>query len=124
MLIRLESIAGKKFFYSIIQHRLCEYSIRKKWNKSSEKWNWFSGETHSNRILPKNTSLSDNWKTCALGERIQIEGRDLKNIKELSPEAIKLGYDFSVALQERNNDLALEIIEKIEQLPTIWRDEL
>lgn len=67
--------------------------------------------------------LSDNWKTCALGERIRTEGRDLKNVKELSPEAIKLGYDFSVALQERNNDLALEIIEKIEKLPTIWRSE-
>jgi CYTH domain-containing protein len=75
------------------------------------------------QITQKHQSLSDNWKTCALGERIRIEGRDLKNLKELSPEAIKLGYDFSVALQERNNDLALEIIEKIEKLPTIWREE-
>lgn len=67
--------------------------------------------------------MSDNWKTCALGERIKHEGKDLKNLKDLSPEAIKLGYDFSVALQERNNDLALEIIEKIERLPSIWRNE-
>ena len=67
--------------------------------------------------------LSDDWKTCALGERIKLEGRDLESLKDLSPEAIKLGYDFSVALQERNNDLALEIIEKIEKLSTIWRDE-
>ncbi|MFN3655083.1 MAG: hypothetical protein ACK4TO_07130 [Candidatus Nitrosotenuis sp.] len=52
-----------------------------------------------------------------------MEGRDLANLKDLSPEAIKLGYDFSVALQEGNNDLALEIIEKIEKLPTIWRNE-
>ncbi|MEM2160021.1 MAG: hypothetical protein QXN55_03600 [Candidatus Nitrosotenuis sp.] len=74
------------------------------------------------QLTQKHQDLSDNWKTCALGERIRIEGRDLQNLKDLSPEAIKLGYDFSVALQERNNDLALEIIEKIERLPTIWRD--
>jgi CYTH domain-containing protein len=75
------------------------------------------------QLSQRHQDLSDNWKTCALGERVRIEGRDLKNLKELSPEAIKLGYDFSVALQERNNDLALEIIEKIEKLPTIWRSE-
>lgn len=74
-------------------------------------------------ITQNHQELSDNWKTCALGERIRMEGRDLTNLKELSPEAIKLGYDFSVALQERNNDLAIEIIEKIEKLPTIWRNE-
>lgn len=75
------------------------------------------------QLTQKHQDLSDNWKTCALGERIKTEGKDLQNLKDLSPEAIKLGYDFSVALQERNNDLALEIIEKIENLPTIWRDE-
>lgn len=67
--------------------------------------------------------LSDNWKTCAIGERIKIEGRDLKDLKDLTPEAIKLGYDFSVALQERDNQKALEILAKIESLSTIWRDE-
>ena len=67
--------------------------------------------------------LSDNWKLCAIGERIKIEGRDLDSIKDLTPEAIKLGYDFSVAMQERDNQKALEIITKIEQLKTIWRDE-
>lgn len=75
------------------------------------------------QLTQKHQNLSDNWKTCALGERIRIEGKDLQNLKDLSPEAIKLGYDFSVALQERNNDLALEIIAKIERLPTIWRNE-
>ncbi|MFY9300943.1 MAG: hypothetical protein WAO91_07125 [Candidatus Nitrosotenuis sp.] len=74
-------------------------------------------------LTQQHRDLSDNWKTCALGERIRLEGLDLKNLKELSPEAIKLGYDFSVALQEKNNDLALEIIEKIEKLPTIWRNK-
>ena len=55
---------------------------------------------------------------------MKIEGRFLENIKDLTPEAIKLGYDFSVALDERDGDEALRIIEKIESLPTIWRDEI
>src|SRR3970040_514159 len=66
--------------------------------------------------------LSDNWKMCALGERIRIEGNDLQKIDELTPEARLLGYDFSVAMQNTDGDTALEIIEKIEKLPTIWRD--
>ena len=58
------------------------------------------------QLTQKHQDLSDNWKTCALGERIRIEGKDLQNLKDLSLEAIKLGYDFSVTLQERNSDLA------------------
>ena len=72
----------------------------------------------------KQEELSDNWLKCAIGERIKIEGRYLKNIKDLTPEAIKLGYDFSIAMEERDNDTALHIIEKIEKLQTIWRDEI
>ena len=68
----------------------------------------------------KHQELSDNWKMCAIGERIKLEGRDLNSIKDLSPEAIKLGYDFSVAMQEKDNRKAIEIITRIEQLPTIW----
>ena len=67
--------------------------------------------------------MSDNWKMCAIGERIKIEGKDLESIKDLSPEAIRLGYEFSVAMQEKDNEKALEIITKIEQLPTIWRNQ-
>lgn len=66
--------------------------------------------------------LSDDWKLCALGERIRKEGRDLKDISELTPEARLLGYEFSVAIQERDSKKALEILEKIERLPTIWSD--
>ena len=72
----------------------------------------------------KQQELSDSWLRCAIGERMKIEGRYLKNIKDLTPEAIKLGYDFSIAMDERDNDEALQIIEKIEKLPTIWRDEI
>lgn len=75
------------------------------------------------RLNQKHRDLSDNWKMCAIGERIKLEGRDLMSIKDLSPEAIKLGYDFSVAMQEKDNEKALEIITKIEQLPSIWRNE-
>ena len=71
----------------------------------------------------KHQNLSDNWLSCALGERMKLEGRFLKNIKDLSPEAIKLGYDFSIAMQERDNASALRIINEIESLHTIWRDE-
>ena len=54
---------------------------------------------------------------------MKLEGRFLKNIKDLSPEAIKLGYDFSIAMQERDNVSALHIINEIELLSTIWRNE-
>ena len=74
-------------------------------------------------LAQKHQDLSDNWKTCAIGERIRREGKDLKDLKDLSPDAIKLGYDFSVALQERDNQKAVEILTKIEQLPSIWRSE-
>ncbi len=80
-------------------------------------------ELAKERIDKKHQDLSDNWKTCAIGERIQREGRDLNSIKDLSPMAIKLGYDFSVALQEKDSEKALEVIAKIEQLQTIWRSE-
>ena len=75
-------------------------------------------------LSKQNQELSDNWLNCAIGERMRIEGRFLENVKDLTPEAIKLGYDFSIAVDERDNDEALQIIEKIEKLPTIWRDEI
>lgn len=74
-------------------------------------------------LSQEHRDMSDNWKMCAIGERIRIEGRDLESIKDLSPDAIKLGYEFSVAMQEKDNEKALEIITMIEQLPTIWRDD-
>lgn len=72
----------------------------------------------------RHQELSDNWLKCAIGERMKIEGRFLENVKDLTPDAIKLGYDFSIAMENRDNDEALNIIEKIEKLPTIWRDEV
>ena len=75
------------------------------------------------KLNEEHQNLSDNWLSCALGERMKLEGHILKNIKDLSPEAIKLGYDFSIAMQERDNQSALKIIEEIESLSTIWRNE-
>ena len=75
------------------------------------------------KLNEEHQNLSDNWLSCALGERMKLEGYALKNIKDLSPEAIKLGYDFSIAIQERDNQSALKIIEEIESLSTIWRNE-
>jgi len=67
--------------------------------------------------------LSDNWKTSTIGEMIQLKERDLKDLKDLTPEVIKFSYDFSVAMQEHDDQKAFEIITKIEQLDTIWRAE-
>ncbi len=71
----------------------------------------------------KHQDLLDNWKNCAIGKRIRLETCDLNSIMGLSPEVIKLGCDFSVAMQEQNNEKVLEIITKTEHLPTIWRNE-
>jgi len=67
--------------------------------------------------------LSDNWKSCALGERMKKEGRDLDRVKDLTPEAVKLGFDFATAVKRRDSSAALEILEQIERLPTIWRNQ-
>ena len=75
------------------------------------------------RLEQSHQDLSDNWKTCAIGERIHLEGKELKNLKDLSPEAIRLGYEFSVAMQNRDNQAAVDILTKIENLDTIWRNE-
>ncbi len=75
------------------------------------------------KLEQKHQDLSDNWKNCSIGERIMLKGRNPNSIKDISSDAIKLGCDFSVAMQEQNNEKALEIITKTEQLPTIWRNE-
>ncbi len=62
-------------------------------------------------------SLSDNWKYCALGERIKREGRDLDKVKDLTPEAIKLGLSCATAVKRSDSTAALEILEQIEKLP-------
>ena len=90
--------------------------------KKMELTQWM--EMTKQTLEQKHPDLSDNWKTCAIGERIYKEGADLKNIKDLSPEAIRLGYEFSVAMQQRDNQTAIEILTKIENLDTIWRHEL
>jgi hypothetical protein len=101
-----------RVFYSQKTEELIEKMTLTNWRKNVQE-----------ELGKEHQDLSDNWKMCAIGERIKIEGRELESIKDLSPEAIRLGYEFSVAMQERNNEKALEIITKIEQLSTIWRNE-
>ena len=81
-------------------------------------------ERIQHRLEQTHQDLSDNWKTCAIGERIRREGKDLTKIKDLSPEAIRLGYEFSITMEKRDNQTAIEILEKIESLDTIWRNEI
>lgn len=100
-----------RVFYSQKTEKLIEKMTLVNWRRQVQ-----------NELGKEQQDMSDNWKMCAIGERIRMEGKDLESIKDLSPEAIKLGYDFSVAMQEKDNEKALEIITKIEQLPTIWRD--
>jgi hypothetical protein len=97
-----------RVFYSQKTEDLIEKMTLTNWRKNVQE-----------ELGKEHQDLSDNWKMCAIGERIKIEGRELESIKDLSPEAIRLGYEFSVAMQERNNEKALEIITKIEQLSTI-----
>ncbi len=66
--------------------------------------------------------MPDNRNMCDFVERIKIEEEELKNIDEITPATSLLGYDFSVAIQNADNDIAIEIIEKIEKLSTIWRN--
>ena len=50
------------------------------------------------------------------------EGRMLDKVKDLTPDAIKLGFAFATAIKRRDSTTALEILEQIEKLPTIWRN--
>jgi hypothetical protein len=75
-------------------------------------------------LTSKEHKMSDNWKSCALGERMKKEGRDLDKVKDLTPEAVKLGFEFATAVKRMDSTTALEILEKIEQLTTIWRNPL
>ena len=74
------------------------------------------------KITQNYQDMSDNWNMCDLVERIKIEEEELKNIDEITPATSLLGYGFSVTIQNADNDIAIEIIEKIEKLSTILRN--
>jgi len=67
--------------------------------------------------------MAKEWNSCAIGERIRREGRHFTNEKELAPEAKVLGQDFYFAVCRKKNYRALEIIERIENLSTIWQNK-
>ena len=74
-------------------------------------------------LKQKYRDLSNNCKMCALGDCSKIEVHNLNNIKDITSETIKLGCDFLIVMQERDNQKAIELITKIEQLLTIWRNK-
>ena len=65
------------------------------------------------KINQNHQDMSDGWKMYAIEDRIKIIQREFKNIDDLTPKARLLRYDFSVATQNGNNDVAIEIIGKL-----------
>ncbi len=51
------------------------------------------------------------------------EGRDLDKVKDLIPKAVKLEFDFSTVVKRSDGSVALEILEQIERLSTIWHNQ-
>jgi len=47
------------------------------------------------------------------------EGKDLTKVKDLTPEAIKLGFEFAAAIKHGDGTRALDILAQIERLLTI-----
>ncbi len=43
-------------------------------------------------------------------------------VKDLTPEAIKLGFNFAAVIKRIDSTAALEILEEIER-PYIWRNQ-
>ena len=72
-------------------------------------------------LSEKHEDLSDNWNTCAIGEIIQSSRQNLKNIQDLNPESMLLGYDFFMAIKNKRKDVALNILQKLENVQTIWK---
>ena len=72
-------------------------------------------------ITDTHQGLAGSWESCAIGERVKKEGRIFTNEKDLTLESRCLGYDFYFAIRKEKIERALEILEKIEILPTVWR---
>jgi len=43
------------------------------------------------------------------------------NIQDLNPESMLLGYDFFMAIKNKRKDIALDILQKLENVQTIWK---
>ena len=72
-------------------------------------------------LCKKHEDLSDDWNTCAIGEITKKDGKRIKNIDELNPESILLGYDFFMAIKNKRKDIAIDIIQKLEKSQTVWK---
>ncbi len=66
--------------------------------------------------------LAGDWEFCAMGERSKKEGKVLTRERELNLESRILGYDFYVSIRNGRIQRAFEVIEQIENIPTIWKN--
>ncbi len=66
--------------------------------------------------------LAGHWEFCAMGERSKKEGKVLTRERELNLESRILGYDFYVSIRNGRIQRAFEVIEQIENIPTIWKN--
>jgi len=57
-----------------------------------------------------------------VGERSKKEGKVLTRERELNLESRILGYDFYVSIRNGRIQRAFEVIEQIENIPTIWKN--
>lgn len=73
-------------------------------------------------ITDTHLGLAGSWESCAIGERSRIEGNILTTENNLNLESRCLGYDFYIAIRNGKIERALEILEQIETLPTIWKN--
>ena len=66
--------------------------------------------------------LAGDWEFCAMGERSKKEGKVLTRERDLNLESRILGYDFYVSIRNGRIQRAFEVIEQIENIPTIWKN--
>ena len=72
-------------------------------------------------LTDTHVGLAGDWEFCAVGERSRKEGKILTSEKELNLESKILGCDFYVSIRKGKVQRAFEIIEQIENIPTIWK---
>lgn len=66
------------------------------------------------RAFERLSEKSRSWVTCAVGNQCSILERSADGVP-LDDELMQLGWDFNVAIEERNADRALQLLTKIER---------
>jgi len=81
------------------------------------------GELLDEPISDLQRKLADDWQTCAIGERILHDGLNFQTPEQLTFEAKLLGMDFAIAINKKNKKRAHEILQMIENIPTIFKNK-